>query len=225
MTAWQVFSERFEQIGAAVLNYLPNLLLGGIILVLGWLLAVALRWVTLTVLTLLRVDRAMSRIGYAPNPHAALGGQVSTTVSHIAYWFALLMTFVVGLEVLGLPMTRDIVDQIGAVLANVVVAVVVLIVGGLIAVLLGEVVSTLSAHAGVRYPVVTAKFAKWLAMGFVLILAFRQLGVAAEFVFTVIEIMVAAVAFAGALALGLGCKDIARDIVVEFFRKEDDRSA
>lgn len=222
MTAWHVFSDRVAHVGAATIAYLPNLLLGGLIVIVGWLLAISVRWLTLKGLVLMRVDRAMSHIGYAPDPHAPLGGRVSTAVSYLAYWFVLVMTFVMGLEALGLSMTQDILTQIGAVLANVVVAVVVLIVGGVIAMVLGEMVSTFSAHAGVRYPILTAKVAKWLAMAFVLILAFRQLGVAAEFVFTIIEILVAAVGFAVALALGLGCKDIARDIVVELFRKDDE---
>ena len=61
-------------------------------------------------------------------------------------------------------------------------------------------------------------------IGVAILIALDQLGFAAQFVMWVGIVAVAAIAFAVALAFGLGCRDLARDFLVEYLRSlEDDR--
>jgi hypothetical protein len=59
----------------------------------------------------------------------------------------------------------------------------------------------------------------------VALLAMEQLGLAAQFALWVVLILVGALALAVALAFGLGCRELARDLVVEFFRREETGAA
>ena len=60
--------------------------------------------------------------------------------------------------------------------------------------------------------------------GFAALLALEQLGFAAQFVMAVGVIAAAAAGLGLALAFGLGCRDLARDFVVEYLRSLDDGS-
>src|SRR6185503_20043723 len=63
-----------------------------------------------------------------------------------------------------------------------------------------------------------------LLIGVAILIALVQLGFAAQFVMWIGIVAVGAIAFAVALAFGLGCRDLARDFLVEYLRSlEDDR--
>jgi hypothetical protein len=102
------------------------------------------------------------------------------------------------------------------------VAIMVLILGLVLAIFVGEIAHALLVNTSIKHPQIWVRGIRWLALAFVIVLALEQLGLAAHLVINLILILAGAIALAFALAFGLGCKDIAKDIIIEFFKKEEE---
>ena len=69
--------------------------------------------------------------------------------------------------------------------------------------------------------VATGQVVTVVLSGCAILMALEQLGFAAQFVMAVGVCAVAALALGAGLAFGLGCRDLARDFVVEYLRSMD----
>jgi hypothetical protein len=64
-----------------------------------------------------------------------------------------------------------------------------------------------------------------LLIGFTVLIALEQLGLAAALIVSIAVTAVAATGLALALAFGMGCRDLARDLIVEYLRASDEGAA
>jgi DNA-binding transcriptional regulator YdaS (Cro superfamily) len=82
----------------------------------------------------------------------------------------------------------------------------------------GRTLNAVLPPAGRRVERLRGQVASWLLAGLVSLLALDQLRLAAQLTLAVTVAGVAACALALALAFGLGCRDLARDLIVEYLR-------
>ena len=136
-------------------------------------------------------------------------------IANIAKWFIRLIVLVVAFDALGLPAVSDVLRQLLLWLPNLVVALVVLVVAGLLATMLGKVVRGATAQAGFSNPDTLATVAKVAVWGFAIVVAVNQIGIAATLVNTVVMALVGALALAFGLAFGLGGRDEASKILAD----------
>jgi hypothetical protein len=142
----------------------------------------------------------------------------------IIKWFIRLIALVVAFDALGLPAVSDVLRQLLLWLPNVVVAVVVLVIGGLAARALGNLIRGATSEAGFGNPDVLAKVAAVMIWGFAIVVAVNQIGVATELVNTLFMAFVGAIALGAALAFGLGGRDTAAEIVRNWYSKAQQKS-
>ena len=109
-------------------------------------------------------------------------------------------------------------------LPRVTAATIVLIVGIALAMALGAATCRLFESAGFRGAVLRGRAVTVTLSAFAVLLALEQLGLAAQLIMALSVTVVAATGIAAALAFGLGCRDLARDFVVEMLRSLDDES-
>jgi hypothetical protein len=143
----------------------------------------------------------------------------------------LLLTFVVAaFGAFGLPQVTVILDRIIGFIPNVVVAIVVLLLGALAANFVGNLVRGASGSARVGDPNLLATLARSAIMVFAALMALDQLQIAPTIINTLWMALVGMVAVAGALAFGLGGRDLARDLLQQWYdrgreKAEDVRDA
>jgi hypothetical protein len=125
----------------------------------------------------------------------------------VAKWFIRLIALVVAFDTLGLPAVSGVLQQLLLWLPNLVVALVVLVVGGLAAGALSRLVRGATAQAGFANPDTMATVAKVAVMGFAIVVAVNQLGIATTLINTLLIGVVGAFALATGLAFGLGGRD------------------
>jgi hypothetical protein len=101
------------------------------------------------------------------------------------------------------------------------VALIIFFFGLLLSLVVEGVARGILERMGQPHPMLWAKTLRWITLAGVALLAIEQLGLAAQFALWLVLIPVGAAAVAVSLAFGLGCKDMARDLVIEFFRKEE----
>ena len=135
----------------------------------------------------------------------------------VANWFLRLIVLVVAFDALGLPAVSDVLRQLLLWLPNLVVAVVVLVIGGLLANAAAGLVRGATASAGFAHPDVIANLARAAVWIFAIIVAVNQIGIARELVNTLFMGAVALGVIAFGLAFGLGGRDLAANVLKRWY--------
>src|ERR1700686_2459611 len=128
-------------------------------------------------------------------------------------WFVRLIVLVTAFDALGLPAVSLVLQQILLWLPNLVVALVVLVIAGLAATALSNLVRGATAESGLGNPNLLATIARVAVWAFAIVIAVNQIGIATTIVNTLFMATVGAVAVAFALAFGLGGRETAAQIV------------
>lgn len=105
---------------------------------------------------------------------------------------------------------------------NLVVALVVVVLGGLAAQAVYRIVRGTTAEAGFGNPELVAKIAKGAVWVFANVTAVNQIGIAVALVNTLFMEFIAAISIALGLAFGLGGKDTAAKVVSKWHAKSED---
>jgi hypothetical protein len=216
---------------ALVMAFVPKLIGALLILLVGWLVARAVEALLVRGLRVVHfnqvadraeVDQFLANAGVRTDP--------ATVVGKLAYWFLLLTFVVAAFGAFGLPQVTVILDRIIGFIPNVVVAIVVLLLGALAANFVGDLVRGASGSARVGDPNLLATLARSAIMVFAALMALDQLQIAPTIINTLWMARVGMVAVAGALAFGLGGRDLARDLLQQWYdrgreKAEDVRDA
>jgi hypothetical protein len=125
----------------------------------------------------------------------------------------------VAFDALGLPAVSDVLRQLLLWLPNVVVALVVLVLGGLAARALSNVVRGAAAKSSLGDPELLSRVASGLVWAFAIVVAVNQIGIATTLVNTLFMAVVGAIALALGLAFGLGGRETAGEIVRDWYRR------
>jgi hypothetical protein len=140
-------------------------------------------------------------------------------IAVIVKWFVRLITLVVAFDMLGLPAVSSVLQQLLLWLPNLVVALVVLVIGGLAANALSRLVRGASAQAGLSNPDLLATVTRVAVWGFTFVVAINQLGIATTLINTLLIGIVGAFSIAFGLAFGLGGRDRAAQILDQIGRQ------
>jgi hypothetical protein len=135
----------------------------------------------------------------------------------VAKWFIRLIALVVAFDALGLPAVSEVLQQLLLWLPNVVVALVVLVIGGLAARALSNLVRGAAAEAGISNANLLSKVASALIWAFAIVVAVNQIGIATTLVNTLFMAFVGAIALGLGLAFGLGGRETAGQIVSQWY--------
>lgn len=192
-------------------NFLPALLFAIIVFVIGWFVAVWLGWVIAEAIRALRVDHALrtagiddvvTRAGYHLDAGAFVGALVK--------WFIILVFLIASLQILGLTQVTFFLQQIViGYLPNVIVAVLILLVGAVIAQVAEGVVSGSARAAGIAAAGFVGTMTRWAIWIFAILAALSQLQIAQAILQTLFTGVVVALALAFGLSFGLGGQDAA----------------
>ncbi len=203
-----------------LLLFVPRLLGALLILLVGWLIAKAVEAVVAKGLRAVRfnqvadraeIDQFLDRSGVRLDPASVVG--------KLAYWFLLLIFIGAAFNTFGLTQVNTVINQIIAYIPNVVVALVVLLVGALLATFAGNLVRGASGSARVGDPGLLAGLARAAVLGFAVIIALNQLQIGTAIVNTLFMALVGSIALALALAFGLGGRDVAGRMVEDWYAR------
>jgi hypothetical protein len=221
MSNWQVlYVEPAKTIVSQIGQFLVNMLLVIIILIIGWVLAKLIRTLVTKGLRIIRLDEISGRIEL--DSLLAKGGinySLSELIGVVCYWVALLVTFVVAVNAVGLTIAADLLNKIILYVPNIVAAIFILISGMFIATLLKALVQTAANNAGVSQANFLSQVVNVVVMVFAIAIALEQLNIGAKIIELTITVILGSLGLGVALAFGLGCKDLVGKTVAEFIDK------
>jgi hypothetical protein len=197
---------------------LPKVLGFAVILVVGWFIASLIAKGAASVLRAVNFNELAQRSGFGAFVRN-IGVQTDPAgfLALIAKWFIRLIVLVVAFDALGLPAVSDVLRQLLLWLPNLAVALVVLVIGGLLANAAAGLVRGATASAGFRHSDLIANVARAAVWVFAIIVAVNQVGVAEELVNTLFMGAVALAVLALGLAFGLGGRDVANDLLRRWY--------
>ncbi len=221
MNSWQlVLLEPAKVIFGQIGQFFVSLLLVVIILLIGWIFSKVVRTVVVRVLRLLKLDELSDRIEL--DMLLEKGGikySLSELIGTIIYWLAILVTFMVAVNSVGLTIAAELLNRIVLYVPNIIAAMFILILGMFIATLLRNIVKTIATNAGLSADKFLSRIVEVFVMIFAVSIAMEQLNIGAKTVQLTLGIMLGAIGLALALAFGLGCRDIAAKTVSELIDK------
>jgi len=216
MTTWgQVLTLSFQNLWLGIVSFVPNLIIALVILVLGWLIGALLGRAIWEAFRSLRVDEALRRAGFESFlRRGGLNLDSGAFIGGLVKWFVILVFLVAALNVLGLGQVNIFLQEVVlAYLPRVIVAALILLVGGVIGDIVDRVVVTAARTAEIHSANFAGSIAKWAVWVFTILVALSQLGIAAAFSQTLFTGVVIAISLALGLSFGLGGQDAASRVI------------
>ncbi len=198
-----------------------DLLLAVIVVLVGWAVAHLLSRVVLLLLRAVRFNSGVRRLTGAVG---ALRYEPAALAAWVVFWSVVALAVLLAADAIGLNLSPSVGDRLREVLPRVIAATIELVAGIAMAMGLGAVTQRVFEGAGLRRSRLRGQIVTVVLSAFAVLLALEQLGLAAQFILALGIAAMSAAGLAAALAFGLGCRDLARDFVVEYLRSLDDES-
>lgn len=214
ITWGEAITTSFVSLSYQLAAYLPYVIGAVFVFIVGWMVAVALGWLTTRVIKTLKVDKIAEKAALKEKiERAGIKLSLAEAGGWAVKWFLVLVFLMVAVDILKLTAVSDFLNKIISYVPNIIVAVIILVLGFLIAEFLNKTVRAGVKTTGVGYGNLLASIAKWAVVIFAVFMALEQLGVAMDLVKILFSGLVIMMAIAGGLAFGLGGKDLAEDIL------------
>jgi mechanosensitive ion channel-like protein len=200
-----------------LIGFLPRLIGFLIILLIGWLIARAVKALVVKALEGVGLDRALSSGSAGPYVARVMpDARPSQLIGTIAFWFLFLGAIAIAVSQLGIASLDNFVAAIVAYLPNVVVAILIFVVAGALAAAVSGLVSrTLGDTATGK---IAATAAPLLIMGIAVFMILDQLRIAPAIVQITYIALVGSVALGSAIAFGLGGREVAARMLEDAYR-------
>lgn len=208
---------------AMVLTAIPRILGFIVVVAIGWFVSSLLARAVVSLLRAIRFDDVMRKSGIADFMNKmGTGLDAASIVGAIVKWMVRIIVLLVAFDVLGLPAASDVMRQLLLWLPNLVVAMVVLFVGGIAARAVGNVVRGATAEGGFANPETLSNVARTTVWVFAIVVAVNQLGIATNLINVLFTGVVGAAALAAGLAFGLGGRDLAARTLENWYDQAQD---
>ncbi|MGZ3525008.1 MAG: mechanosensitive ion channel family protein [Thermodesulfobacteriota bacterium] len=216
--------ESFNKFLGKVLIFLPNLLAMVTILIIGFLIAWAVKVLLLRFLKAIQFDRVSKQWGLSDV--LSKGGVAYSPVSLLTrffYWVIVLITLILGINALEVTATQKLITQFFNYLPNLFAAIIILVIGYLISMFLGQATLIAAVNAQMESAKILARAVRWFIIILSLTMALYQLGIAEKVIIAAFSIFFGGVVLALAVAFGWGGRDLAKDFLERLYKRREKR--
>jgi hypothetical protein len=193
-------------------GFVPNLLGFLVILLVGYIIAKLARTAIAALLQKVGLDRALhtSDAGQYVE-RVSPGASPANLIGAVAFWFVFLFAISAAIGALKIPALSDFIAQVQAFLPNIIVAAIIFVVAAALAGIGGSAAHKLMGDTP------TGKIVRAVIPGLILaigtFMVLDQLQIAPQIVTITYAALLGMLALAGALAFGLGGRDVAGDLL------------
>jgi hypothetical protein len=196
----------------ALKTFLPNLLSGVALLLLGWLAAFLVRWLVM------RFGKGLDALlavihRWTGQAVAQPRWSVSNLVASVAFWLILAFTVSAAAEQVGLNTFASWVLGLLGYLPSLLISLFILFIGYLVAGGVRNLIMTLGEASGFQHSLTLGYLAAGLIIAFTLLLSLSQLGLDVTLFTNIITLATAALFASGAVAFGIGAADAVRNVL------------
>jgi len=214
--------DSFNKFLGKVLIFLPNLLAMVTILIVGLFIAWAVKVLLFRFLKAIQFDRVSRQWGLSDV--LSKGGVPYSPVnllSRFFYWVIVLITLILGINALEVSVTQNLITQFFNYLPNLFAAIIILVIGYLISMFLGQATLIAAVNAQMESAKILARAVRWFIIILSLTMALYQLGIAERVIIAAFSIIFGGVVLALAVAFGWGGRDLAKDFLERLYKRRE----
>lgn len=221
---WDQTRQALNQSMLRVLNELASLIPGVVALIVAVLLSAIVAGVLYFLLrrslTGLRFDERLMHWGFRSVAEWSPAKSPSLLLARIVFWGIVLIGFLIGIAAFDSTLTSQFVFELFGYLPNVIAAIVVLLVGTIVARFLGRSVLIGAVNMNLQYARLLSAGVKWMIIVLAVAMALDHLGLGGSIIHLAFGILFGGIVLALALAVGLGSKElVSRQLEREASRK------
>lgn len=207
----EVLNASFQALWVGVITFIPNLVVAIIILVIGWAIGALVARGISHFMKMIKFDEALEKAGFAQLvKRSGLELNSGNFIGGLVKYFVIVVFLIASFDVLGLDQVTNFLRQIvTGYLPQLIIAVLVLMVGGVVGDLLSRVVTASARAASVSQANFLGVVSKWAVWVFAILVSLSQMGIAGAFIQTLFTGFVVAVSLALGLSFGLGGQEAA----------------
>ncbi|MBK7946953.1 MAG: mechanosensitive ion channel [Flavobacteriales bacterium] len=224
MNALDLILQRIEQAFsstlAALIDRSPTLLLAGVVVLLGWLVARALRWLVTRLSAVGRLEALAERTGVLKVLKRAGMSSLGALLGAVTYWAVILGTVMLAAEVLGMTPVIEGIERVFAYMPSLLAALGVFLFGYWLADKARFVMGTMGEAMGVGGGKVIGRVLFVIILLFLTITALNVAGVDTTLITSNILIVVGSLFLAFSIAYGFAAKDILTNILSSYYGKD-----
>ena len=201
----------------SLIGFIPNLIGFLVILVIGYVIARVVKTVVAKLLEKVGVDRALhgSQAGQYVE-RVSPGAHPSRLIGAIAFWFIFIYAIAAAVGALKIPALTNFMANVQNYLPNVVAAVLIFVIGAAVAGAVGAFADRVMGDTSTGR--VARAVGPGLVLAIVVFMVLTQLKIAPTIVTATYIALIGMLALAGALAFGLGGREVAADMLHNAYR-------
>ncbi len=209
------FTQPFEDAFGKLLGFVPNLLGGLAILVIGYFVAKVLGKLVGTLLGKVGFDQWMERAGVSGVlQRSGTGLTASAMLGKVVFWFVFLISFTMFASALGVPEISAFMSDMLGYIPRIFAAIVIVCLAALFANFLAAIIRGATGNETL------AKVGKYAILVYAAFAALTQLGIAVQLTGNTLLIVLAGAALAMGLAFGLGGREMAGRALTNLFDRD-----
>lgn len=202
------------------LDFVPKLIGAIVVFVVGWFIAVWIGKLVAEVLKRIKFDALFEKTKWDEALEKAnMKMTMSGFIGGLVKWILVIVFLLAAVEILGMVQFAGFLKDIVAWLPNLVVAAAIFVVAVIVADFAEKLIKAVVGKMNVGYVNMVGAIVRWAIWIFAAFAILEQLEVASDIVQILVTGLVALIVLSGAIALGLGGKDLARD-ALENLRKK-----
>ena len=214
-------TDSFNKFLGKVITFLPNLLAMVSIFVIGFLIAWIVRVILSHFLRVIQFDRMSERWGLTQV--LSKGGMAYSPahlLSRFIYWVIVLITLILGINALEVAATQSLIAQFFNYLPNLFAAVIISVMGYLVALFLGQAALVAAVNAQMESARILSRAVRWFIVVLSLTMALYHLGIAEKVITAAFTILFGGIVLALAVAFGWGGRDLAKAFLESVYKKK-----
>jgi hypothetical protein len=205
-----------------VVTFLPNLLAMITILIVGFIIAWLFKKILYRFLRAIQFERVSERWGLT---HILSKGGVTYSptnlLSQFFYWVIVLITLILGINALEVAATQNFIAQFFNYLPHLFAAVIILVVGCVIAIFLGQATLITAVNAQMESAKLLSRSVRWFIIILSLTMALYHLGIAEKVIVAAFSITFGGIVLALAIAFGWGGRELAKDFLEKLYSRRE----
>ena len=220
--AFQPILQALTQTITAILNFVPHLINGLIILIIGYIISAAIRWLLRFIFRRVRLDQLFQRTGIETTLHGlGVRASISDILVQVVFFFLILSFSTSAVQLMGLTAVAILLQNILNFVPQAISAGLIIIFGSMIARFLGNAITSVAQSVNITYSNALGKIIEYAIIAFVMVLAISTLGVNTAILTTSLTIIIAAAGLAIALTFAFGSRDSARHVIAGYYVRQN----
>lgn len=216
------WSTPIQQFWDDIQGWVPNLLSALLVLAVGLVAAWIMRWLAEALFRVLKLDKVLQDLWFFRLWSKGLHGRKPAQVlSSFVFYVILFLAILLAIHMLGVAGGEKILGALLGVVPRVLSFMMILFLGALLAMFISVLAQLALLGSGSQHPVFWGKVIAWGTFGVTVMFSLEPLGLVGSFLTTLVLIVLGVLGLAAAIAFGLGCKDLAREFVIELLKKEE----